>query len=366
MEPRLQVTHSGKAPEAPEALEGAAGRTGPPSGGLAETGRARDRADSGGAASPAVTVVVPTRNRPELLEETLASLTEQSYSKFEVIVVDQSTDDRTRALVETAARRDARVRHLPTETVGSSAGRNLGALAGQGEIIAYTDDDCIVTPDWLAALIAAFDGQETAAVYGRLLPHESGPRTGKEVGLKTSLRRQAYSGKVPPWHIGHGGNMAVRREDLLTVGGFDPLLGAGGLLCSGEDGDIAYRLLAAGKRVIYDPGCLVFHRHWKSWPEQQRMERNYGIGAGAQFWKYMRCGDYTGGSLFLTWVWELGVRRLAAGVFKWQSRDVMYLGYCQLVYPWIGVWRSLAYAVDRGKKVYTEPGSGGRRRPATP
>ena len=80
----------------------------------------------------------------------------------------------------------------------------------------------------------------------------------------------------------------------------------------------------------------------------------YGIGAGAQFAKYLRAGDRYGLRLFATWFWQLGVRRVGAGLLKWRSTRPMYLGYCQLVYPWIGVLRSLSARVDAERMVYVE------------
>jgi hypothetical protein len=141
----------------------------------------------------------------------------------------------------------------------------------------------------------------------------------------------------------------------LELGGFDPLLGAGGVFCACEDPDIALRLLRAHRRIVYSPDALAYHKHWKDWPAQRRMERAYGIGAGAEFAKYIRCGDAYGARLLATWVWQLGVRRLGAGLFKWRSLKTMYLGYCQLVYPWVGAARSMRYRVNRALTIYVEP-----------
>ncbi len=301
-----------------------------------------------------ITVVVPTRNRGSLIEETIAALRALRYPTFTVIVVDQSTDDRTRRAVEAAALGDGRVRIEPTSTVGSSAARNIGARVAQTPIVAYTDDDCVVDPEWLSALAAEFSEPEVAAVYGRLLPYGSTERTGTEVGFKAAGERAEYVSRTPPWYIGHGGNMAFRRQDLLAAGGFDPLLGAGGKFGACEDPDIAYRLLAAGRRVVYSGAALAYHKHWKDWPAQKRMERAYGIGAGAQFAKYIRCGDLYGLRLLGTWTWQLGVRRVGAGLLKWRSTRPMYLGYCQLVYPWVGLVRSLAARVDPDRMVYVQ------------
>jgi GT2 family glycosyltransferase len=297
-------------------------------------------------------VVVPTRNRGELIAETLTSLLALRGAGLRIVVVDQSTDDRTRRTVDAIAQGDLRVHVEATDTVGSSAARNLGAEVAGTDVVAYTDDDCIVEPDWLEQILREFENPEISAVYGRLLPHGFKGRDGTEVGFKAAGERTEYSGRTPPWYIGHGGNMAFRRRDLLGAGGFDPLLGAGGLFGACEDPDIAYRLLARGKKVAYTATALSYHKHWKDWRAQQRMERAYGVGAGAQFAKYVRSGDLYGLRLFCAWTWQLGVRRVGAGILKWRSTRPMYLGYCQLVYPCVGVVRSLRYGVDAGRMLY--------------
>ena len=301
-----------------------------------------------------VTVVVPTRNRGDLITDTLRSLLALDHSRFAVLVVDQSTDDRTRRAVLAAAQGDRRIRLQPTDTVGSSAARNLGAQVAGTDIVAYTDDDCIVEPDWLTAMVREFHNHEIAAAYGRLVPYGFQGRSGTEVGFKAAGERAEYSGRTPPWYIGHGGNMAFRRSDLLDAGGFDPLLGAGGLFGACEDPDIAYRLLTRGRKVTYTAAAVAYHKHWKDWRSQRRMERAYGVGAGAQFAKYVRSGDLYGLRLFWAWTWQLGVRRVGAGLLKWRSTRPMYLGYCQLVYPWVGVLRSLRHGVDSRRMLYVQ------------
>jgi GT2 family glycosyltransferase len=303
-----------------------------------------------------VTIGIPTRNRGDIIADTLRSLLALPYpdSAVQILVVDQSTDTATREIVEALAAQNPRLRYLSTTTVGSSAARNLAAQSSEADIIAYTDDDCIVDPSWLAVLLQEFRDPHIAAVYGRLLPYEGG-RTGLEVGFKDSDQRIVYEQRTCPWHIGHGGNMAFRRCLLLEAGGFDPTLGAGDRFGACEDGDIAYRLLAAGQSVVYNPLACAWHKHWKTWRAQQYMERCYGIGAGAQFAKYIRCGDHYGWRLLATWIWQLGVRRVAAGLLKWRNGRVVYLGYCQLLYPWIGLLLSLRCSVDKARVVYVAP-----------
>lgn len=305
----------------------------------------------------AATVVVPTRDRPELLRETLRALLNTPLPGMRVLVVDQSAGRASRDIVEALAATDARVSHLGTSTVGLSASRNVGASAATTAYVAYLDDDCIVTDTWLPELVRELSSSGAAGVFGKLLPYEGGPRTGTEVGFKATPFREEFVGWTPPWHIGHGGSMAFRRDALIDAGGFDPLLGAGGTLGANEDGDMAYRLLRRGHRLVYCPAAVAYHRHWKPWRSQQAMERAYGLGAGGSFAKYVRCGDLGGVRLFAAWWWQLGVRRFVAGLLKWRDPKVMYLGYCQLVYPFIGAWRSLRHAVDRRATTYAASGA---------
>lgn len=309
-----------------------------------------------------ITVVISTRNRGNLIADTLRSLLALDYPKMEVLVVDQSTDDVTRETVKQVGN-DPRVRLHSTDTVGLAAGRNIGASLSRSEIVAYTDDDCVVTDGWLKTFDAEFRNPAVACVYGRLLPYDehrgSAPpreRTGTEGGFHPALQRAEYTTLVPPWYVGHGGNMAFRRSVLMEMGAFDPLLGAGGVLCSGEDADITYRLLSGAKLVVYAAEALVYHKEWKDWSSRKKMERAYGIGAGAMLMKYVRCGDLYGLKLLATWIWQLGVRRVGAGLLKWRSFRVVQLGYIQLVYPWLGVAKSLRYPIDRRLTLYVNDG----------
>lgn len=298
------------------------------------------------------TVAIPTRNRGPMIEECLRSVLALDRKNVHILVIDQSTDDETRRAVEAVSMEDPRVSILSTNTVGASISRNLAASTTASDVIAFTDDDCIVDAGWLDALLVEFADPRVVAVYGRTVPPGFTTRNGTEVAFKESTERRVYAGRVPPWHIGHGANMAVRRSALIHVGGYDLALGPGSPFRSGEDLDIAYRLEAAGGRLVYTGSAIAYHRDWRDWASRRGVERDYGIAAGAAFMKYLRCGDAYGARLFATWTWELGVRRIGAGLLKWRSVKPMYIGYCQLVYPWIGAARSLRLPIDRRTKVY--------------
>ena len=321
------------------------------------------------------TVVVSTRNRGPMIEPALASLSLLDHPAFEVVVIDQSTDTSTGEAVTRLSAGDSRIRYVRSDRRGLSCGRNDGLAHSRADVVAFTDDDCTVDPGWLSAIEAEMGDPQVAGVFGRVLPDRAARRTGIDLAFKDSQQRIEYAGRSIPWHIGHGANMAFRRTALVEAGGFDELLGAGGLLPSHEDGDISYRLLASGHRIVFSPASLVYHRQWRDWRERAGTERAYGLGAGGQFTKYVRLGDWYGVRLFAAWLWQLGVRRVGAGLLKWRSPKVMYLGYVQLVYPWIGAWRSLRFAIDRERARYqpdsVDAGHGfyrglGRRAPISP
>jgi glycosyltransferase involved in cell wall biosynthesis len=306
-------------------------------------------------ADPTITVVIPAHEAGGIVSQTLASLRQLGFPLTEVLVVDQTGDGGTRQAVLEAAEMDGRVHYMPCSTTKSSVARNEAVWRSQSEVVAFIDDDCVIGPTWLEAMIAEFRQSEVIAVFGRVVADAAGRHALTDEGVKGGLERREFAGRTAPWYIGHSPCMAFRRANLIKIDGFDPLLGAGGPFGLNEDGDVAYRLLAAGDPVVYSPKLLVYRRHGTDWAARRRRERAYGRGAGAQFAKYFRSSDRYGLTLLRTWIWELGVRRLGAGLLKWRSLRVMYLGYCQLVYPWIGIWRSVGYQIDPAHLTYVFP-----------
>jgi hypothetical protein len=133
-----------------------------------------------------VSVVMPTRDRAELLPRAIASVRAQSHANFELIVVDDASVDETPAVI--AAIDDPRVRSLRmAEATGGSGARNAGLRAARGELVAYLDDDNLMAPLWLRAVAWAFEREPCAALlYGALvlddgeLPQVHQPRWNRE------------------------------------------------------------------------------------------------------------------------------------------------------------------------------------------
>ena len=120
----------------------------------------------------AFSVVVPTVDRPALLLRCLDAVLGGSFSDLEVVVVDQSRTDATRAALREHLGGEPRVRYLHSDVTGASRARNLGAAQATGRILAFVDDDAVPVPGWLAAYDSAFRGPEPipGMVGGRITP----------------------------------------------------------------------------------------------------------------------------------------------------------------------------------------------------
>src|SRR3989339_227825 len=102
-----------------------------------------------------ISVVIPTYNRSKSLKMCLQSLKKQSFKDFEVIVVDDGSTDDTKKSFDSIS--SSRFRYIKKENGGQSSARNLGVKESVGDIIAFTDDDCVVDVNWLKAVKQSFD-----------------------------------------------------------------------------------------------------------------------------------------------------------------------------------------------------------------
>jgi GT2 family glycosyltransferase len=223
---------------------------------------------------PAITVVVPTRDRPDALARCLAALAAQALAPAEVVVVDdRSVDARAVARVAATAGR-GRVRLVTGQGRGPAAARNLGARTARSPVVAFTDDDCRPDPGWLAAVADAVQrGAEVVAGPTVVGEPASPPTRAAQVVtnhlLDASLdHRRGTVGFAPTC------NLAARAEVLAGLP-FDESFPA----AAGEDRDWCDRLAAAGTAIGYAPGALVRHHPGLDLRRFWRQQVRYGEGA---------------------------------------------------------------------------------------
>jgi glycosyltransferase involved in cell wall biosynthesis len=268
-----------------------------------------------------ISVVVPTRDRPEHLRACLAAVQAAMRPEDELIVVDSaSVGTATEKVI-----RNAGAQYVRCDKPGASRARNCGLAVASRPLIAFTDDDCRPLPGWLEAVEEAFHDPDSCFLFGRVVAEGSGAAA----SVHDESQRRALDLSCQLLGMGHGANMAFRREPLQAVGGFDELLGAGVPLGGAEDADVIERLLSRGCTGSYDPDAAVAHVQWRSRIQAVRLSYGYGLGYGAlaakaarrdpargrlltrhavreaglfKAWNDLRNGYQTGALVSLTWV----------------------------------------------------------------
>lgn len=231
----------------------------------------------------AASVIVCVYNREGQVAACLgALLAGRGVEGVEVVAVDDGSTDGTPAvLAAVAAANPDRVRVVTNPTnLGLSAARNVGISAARGEFILFTDSDCVVDPDWLRHMTAAFADPAVVAVAGVSLDHP--PRNWAEAAYVGTNRL----GVSPVQQRALVGNCMGFRRDTLHAYGFDKALT---YYC--DDDDLAWRLLADGRTIAFAPDARVLHDHPMTLAKYLRLARNQGQGS-ARFW--YKQGKYIG------------------------------------------------------------------------
>jgi len=231
----------------------------------------------------AISLVICTRNRSKYLSEMLNSLKRLNASPnaFEIVIVNNgSSDDTANLLAAFLDTFEGNIRVVDEPRAGLSIARNTGWRLATGKYIAFTDDDCYPAADLLEATIASFEKYGADYLGGRVLLHDpdDAPVT---IQLREDLVFLEPGGFIEAGLI-HGANFCMKRTLLESLGGFDPLFGAGGRLRSGEDTDIMIRASANGFKGVYDPTLVVSHHHRRrTQDEVAGLYRSYAYGRGA-------------------------------------------------------------------------------------
>ena len=217
-----------------------------------------------------ITVIICTYNRCQDLAKALDSISVSELPdsvQWEVLVVDNNSNDQTRAIVEDLCRQyPGRFRYVFEPKQGLSNARNAGICAARGEILAFTDDDVMVDPLWLQNLTAPMLDSQWAGAGGRIRLGQafqpprwltlSGPFDLGGTLVQFDLGDEQRPLDKAPF----GANMAFRKIMFETYGGFRPDLDRSGKSLIGNgDTELGERLMAAGERLWYAPSAVVFH-----------------------------------------------------------------------------------------------------------
>ena len=277
--------------------------------------------------SPFVSIIVPVLNGEQTIRECLVSLLKMDYpvERREILVVDNGSTDRTAEIVMSFP-----IRYLQEERRGSFSARNKGIEASKGEVLAFTDADCLVTAGWLRELVQGFDSEEVGVVVGETVSYPPKTLAERYMAMRKPLwQKRAISYPVSPWF--GTSNVAFRRKVFNQIGPFDPQFPTGG------DIDYSWRIFQSGNfKLVYRPKAVVFHRHRLTTWDLFKQYRAYGCGQ-ATLWRKYRGKLSWGwqrelrayGDLFLT-VLALGRAAILSVLRGWEATRFSYL-YCDLV-----------------------------------
>jgi len=250
-----------------------------------------------------LSVVLPTYNRAESLRRTLETFQKLSTPaiQWELLVVDNASSDCTRNVVESFSRSASNlpIRYVFESTQGRSAALNTGITQAQGDLIAFTDDDVLVHPDWIREIKKTFDEQNCSAVAGRVIPqwnHAKPPwleMNGHFAVTNFELGDEMKEIRIPPL----GANSAFRKGIFEKYGLFRLDLGVRGskhtITC--DDTEFGERLVAGGETIIYCPGAIIYHpvdphrttkKYFLSWYYYNGVSvtRTFGVPQEGVFW----------------------------------------------------------------------------------
>ena len=251
-----------------------------------------------------VSLVICTRNRARALHASLQSVVVAAQAcegvETELVLVDNASSDDTGAVVSAWAATAALDVTLVREArKGLATARNAGIRAARGAVLAFTDDDCRLAPDYLRTLRDLFARDFGMVVRGGRV--DLGDPADLPFTVKTDPMPATYDGGRHPGGFIHGCNMAMTRATFDRIGTFDERFGAGAPCEAGEDTDYLYRAFLAGIPVEYAPSLVVAHHHGRrSHAEIAKLNAIYARGNGALYLKHARHWH-----LLRNFVWDL-------------------------------------------------------------
>jgi cellulose synthase/poly-beta-1,6-N-acetylglucosamine synthase-like glycosyltransferase len=238
-----------------------------------------------------VSLVICTRNRCQQLARCLESVGRIVFERpWELIIVDNGSVDETASVVMKFVKNTTISMTYKLESKpGKSNALNTAIGMARGEIVAFTDDDCYPSPDFLDRVWSAFEDRSVGYITGRIVLHDptDAPVTIYESTTSLTFPGGSFIGAGPI----SGANIAFRRSVLVEIGGFDPFFGPGSSFQAvAEDLDAAGRASAMGWKGQYRPEVIIRHHHGRKAADIPRLVKSYGIGIGAYHMKLLLKG----------------------------------------------------------------------------
>ncbi|HJV80504.1 glycosyltransferase family A protein [Noviherbaspirillum sp.] len=232
---------------------------------------------------PDISLILATVGRTDELGRLFESLAGQTYSNFEVVVVDQNDDDRLLSHLERARYLGIAVKHLKHHPANLAAARNAGIDAAKGKWLGFPDDDCWYDARLLERLAVRFNRPDKpTGLIVRWVEQDEQPLSAASLSWE---RSRAFR-DIPVSSI----TLFCHRALFKEIGGFDARLGVGQWFGAGEETDFVLRALGAGAQFAYEPLAEVHHAINPEKPQATRQARlavrHRARGTGALYAKH--------------------------------------------------------------------------------
>lgn len=237
---------------------------------------------------PMVSIVVCSYNGARTLRDCLLSLRGLNYPNYEVVFVDDGSKDKTQEIMKDFPE----VRNIVQVNKGLSVARNVGINASRGEVVAFTDSDCMADRDWLYFLVRALLSADFAAVGG---PNISPPATDwvhATVGVAPGSPSHVLLTDTIAEHV-PGCNMAYHKWALEEIGGFDPEYRK-----AGDDVDVCWRLMQRGYVIGFSPAAVVWHYRRFEVRTYFSQQTGYGEAEAMLRYKHLQYFGATGSAIW--------------------------------------------------------------------
>jgi len=291
---------------------------------------------------PVISVVVATRDRPEMLRACVKTLLGSKHASFEVVVVDQSR-------YPSNLPEDPRIIYVHSDTHGKSAGLNAALTVASGSIIAFTDDDCTIPDDWLSKACTLFARHpDVDLAFGNLEAVEHDPAENFVPIVSIVQFRVVSKPRLAYVRGGAGANMIARRSLFDHIGPYDEMIGPGSRFVACEEYDIYFRTLMAGRSVAFAPELVITHWGTRSYSDGsgRRLLRGYAYGEGAVIGKHLRLRETS----MVAVAAHIALQDVGGAVRSLVHGRLAGLG--SMACKWRGVIAGLSTPVDRSGHVF--------------
>jgi len=282
-----------------------------------------------------ISVVICTRNRAVPLREALAHYQTLLTSRpYELVIVDNGSTDHTQEVIQSVQANGLPIQTTICAQPGLGRAREHGRQFATGDYLIFTDDDCYPDPGFIDAYHQVFaDNPHVGFFGGRILLWD-------ESDARVTIDYRTESVSYPPETLARpgdfqGANIAIRRDVLNAIGGFDVNMGAGTPYPC-EDIDLIARALMHGYAGLFHPAPVIFHHHRRKEEHVPALRLSYAKGRGAYYMRFI-LDPKTRGIAARTWYW----------ILRSAARDALRLRKAALLRePWVEVRSALRYLLS--------------------